>query len=649
MGLAQEEILLVRATVSAPNPAERRYAESIVQRMDRWLTEVAVPHRVVEDEAILAGLGPEVRVVVLCHNPALPAAERNALKAFAGRGGKLMVFYGQDPDLAAALGFRLGQYVTSAGDCRWEGFRFRDGAPGYCPREVRQRSQNLRLVFPADSRARVIAAWVNPQGALLEEPAWLQSQSALWMTHILLDDGDTTAKKQMLLAMLAQWCPSIWPQAARRAQETSSTVGSFPDFGATVSGIRRMANESMQVESLLEDAVLAQGRVVTAMRQGRYGEAVVENLGLRESLFRAYGAAQSPKPGEFRGVWNHSGAGLYPGDWDRTCRLLAQNGFTDVFPNLLWAGVAHYPSAVVGGSDLLLRHGDQLAQCLGAARRYGLRVHVWKACWRMDRAPASVVERMTRQGRLQVTDSGETLPWLCPSNPENQRQEKDTVREILRNYAVDGIHLDYIRYPSSHSCYCNGCRVRFEKAVGIRVQNWPADVRAAPLRSRYDEWRCRQISRFVADVKALTAQLRPSAKVSAAVYGKYPSCRDSVAQDWPRWLKDGSVDFVCPMNYTDDAENFRSLVEAQIALPAASGKIIPGIGVTADESRLDPVQTIDQILIARKLGCRGFVLFELDGAVEFETLPVLRRGLTADRPAQPARATKGFWDWLRNL
>jgi uncharacterized lipoprotein YddW (UPF0748 family) len=147
----------------------------------------------------------------------------------------------------------------------------------------------------------------------------------------------------------------------------------------------------------------------------------------------------------------------------------------------------------------------------------------------------------------------------------------------------------------------------------------------------YRRWRCAQISRLVRDTAAIVRRARPGARVSAAVYGKYPSCVDSVGQDWALWLREGWVDFVCPMNYTSDLALFRGYLVSQLALPGARHKILPGIGVTADESRLDAAQVIDQIRVLREAGAPGFVLFDLNRTLERETLPVLRLGVSSQR------------------
>ena len=122
---------------------------------------------------------------------------------------------------------------------------------------------------------------------------------------------------------------------------------------------------------------------------------------------------------------------------------------------------------------------DQIAQCLTACRKFGLQMHVWKVNWNLgSHVPAEFVARLRREQRLQKSSSGKEEPWLCPSNPANQKLEIDSMLEVARNYDVDGIHFDYIRYPDGDHCFCDGCRERFSKSAGVKIQQWPQDVLA---------------------------------------------------------------------------------------------------------------------------------------------------------------------------
>lgn len=348
------------------------------------------------------------------------------------------------------------------------------------------------------------------------------------------------------------------------------------------------------------------------------------------------GKTDAPRPiAEGRAMWNHSGTGAWPGDWDRTAKTLAANGFNMVLPNMLWGGVAHYPSDLLPRSETFRKHGDQIAQCLAACKKHGIAVHVWKVNFNLVTAPKDFVEKMQTAGRTQVDFRGQPLRWLCPSHPENQKLELDSMLEVARKYDVAGLHSDYIRYPDRQSCYCDGCRRQFEAHSGRKVSDWPKECRGGARQAEYNDWRCLQITHLVAAVHDAAKKLRPELKISAAVFGAYPDCRRSVAQDWPEWVKAGSLDFVCPMDYTKDDEQFAGWVENQMKLVGRRIPLYPGIGAAAFNPGLSADRVVGQILRARKLGADGFCIFDLNRGTVETIVPGVGREVGAASRAAP--------------
>ena len=626
-------VILLSGGPSAPNRAERNYARVVTRRLDLWLNELAVGHDVVEEEDLNGARLARAQLVILGYNPHPPKNHLAMFEAFVKRGGKLIVFYAAEPRLATMLGMKLGAYKSASESGGLSGMLFNKAAPPNLPAEVAQDSRNIRPVYPAAQGAAVIAHWVNAGGQVTVDPACVMSRRGAWVTHVLLDDRDTWNKKRLLIGLLGHYEPSVWAPAARAALASAGRWGSYDNVEEAIQGIGRAVTGTPREEAAR--ARLAQAEVLHALcldllKAGRYPDGFARSHQVRDLLLQAYGCAQESRRGEFRGVWEHSGTGPFPGNWDQTCRVLREHGITDLFVNVLGDGWAHYETRVLSRSNVFQLYGDQLALCTAAARKHGIRVHVWKLCWRVENAPVDWLSMLRKTGRLQVTDTGETINWLCPAHVENLKQEKDSIREILGRYDVDGIHLDYIRYPNGHSCYCSNCRRSFEAAIGKRLARWPSDVLTGSLKKDYTRWRRDRITRLVADVSAFARKRQPAIRISASVYGRYPLCVDSVGQDWGQWLREGYVDFVCPMNYTDDLKRFRAWTLSQIMLPSAKGRVYPGIGVTATESRLGPAEVIDQIAALRKLGAGGFALFDLDRVLTDEILPVLSLGTTAE-------------------
>ena len=253
---------------------------------------------------------------------------------------------------------------------------------------------------------------------------------------------------------------------------------------------------------------------------------------------------------------------------------------------------------------------------------------MWKVNWNLSRAPAEFVERMRKEERIQKDRQGNDVRWLCPSHPRNFKLELESMLEVVRKYDVDGVHFDYIRYPNSSACYCSGCKERFEKNRGVEIKNWPEEVISGAYSEDFARWRREQITRLVQAVSEQARKINPDIKVSAAVFRDYPRCRQSVGQDWKKWIDSGYLDFVCPMDYTADNEQFGNLVISQKEVVNRVIPFYPGIGASAPG--LPPEQVAMQMYIARNLGADGLIIFNYGLSVATEVLPALSKGITSE-------------------
>lgn len=456
-------------------------------------------------------------------------AEVAELASFVRRGGKLVVFYTASPALASLMGVKVLGYKTAPYPGAWSRMDFDASSLPGCPRSILQTSTVLQRAVPVKGRSWTIANWLDRSGKATGDAAWIRSDAGFWMTHVFLGDGDEAAKAQFLAAICGAADPSLW-----NASQFS-------------------ARERARAESL-----------------------------------RAVALAQSPRKGEIHAVWDHSGCGLYPGNWKRTMAILKESHVTDLFVNVAGAGFAHYPSSVLPRSKTFLQEGDQLAQCLAAAKGSGIRVHAWLLCFTATRATPDVLEDFRRKGWRLKDKGGRLTEYLDPSVSEVRARIIAAADEIQAKYKVDGIHLDFVRWYE-----------RSDKPKNA------ADV----------------ITRFVAEMRG---HVRRPCWLTTAVLGKYPACIASVGQDWEGWLAGNLVDYVVPMDYTESMPQFESFLRQHSSSKAQARRTIAGIGVTANESRLDARAVIDQINASRRHGLAGNALFDLDVTLERQILPYLR-------------------------
>ena len=341
-----------------------------------------------------------------------------------------------------------------------------------------------------------------------------------------------------------------------------------------------------------------------------------------EELYKAAAPLRDSKTLPFRGWWNHSGFGAYKGDWERTAAELEQAGFTAVFPNMVWSGEALYPSDLIPPSKELETYGDQLDACVKACHKHGIQVHVWKVNFNLQhRVSKEYLEKLRQEGRLQKDSDGEDYPWLCPSNPKNIDLEVNSMVEIATKYPVDGVHFDYIRYDGRDVCMCDGCRARFEEHIGKKVENWPRDCVKGELKAQWLRWRADLITNIVRTTHQKIKAVRPDCKISAAVFIQYPNTIENIGQDWGAWANEGIVDFLCPMNYTLDAQSYGRFYVRQKQFVKPDFPLYPGIG----EWKLSPDETISQMLKANELGCPGLMIFDLTEGSAGRILPLLKK------------------------
>jgi uncharacterized lipoprotein YddW (UPF0748 family) len=299
---------------------------------------------------------------------------------------------------------------------------------------------------------------------------------------------------------------------------------------------------------------------------------------------------------------------------------------------------------------------DVLARLIAAAHAEGLRVHAWVNVLNLARnRQAPLVQELGRDAVL-VDQAGRSLldypdfdvpqpdrahvrlgtpgVWIDPAAPGVAARLAETFVELVARYPeLDGLHLDYIRYPgvlpfAPGSRFGVGLdmghgektRTRFRQETGLEPPSPPHRLGNA---NRWDAWRRDQVTELVRRIGDAARGARPGLALSAAVWSHADRAYLSVGQDWRGWLDEGLIDFAVPMAYTLDPKVFRYQADA-FAHAAQGDRTWLGIGVWLFSKR--PEGAVDQLRTARELGAAGDVLFSWDAIAD---APLLRDALAA--------------------
>jgi len=345
--------------------------------------------------------------------------------------------------------------------------------------------------------------------------------------------------------------------------------------------------------------------------------------------------AQSRR-GEMRGAWMGNG---YNRDWPAIMESLKANGFNALFPNLCIGVMAYYPSKVMTPAPGGAPGRDELAEAANAAKRNGIELHLWRINWALWGVPEETLAKLEDAGRLQRNARGQlgredpdvTVGWLCPSNPENRKLEKDAMVEAVRNYDIAGIQFDYMRFPNGNYCYCDNCRAQFQKDTKITVAHWPDEVQQGG--AHYDQWQAWRrglITSLAVEISEECHRIKPGIFVSLASWPDLNAAQNDVAQEWPLWVKKGILDFVCPMDYTESRDDLvNNQLAGQLARVAGAIPVYVGLGAFLMKSA---APLIEQIQATRDAGADGFLAFAYFSGDLDKWLPELHPTVTASDP-----------------
>ena len=307
--------------------------------------------------------------------------------------------------------------------------------------------------------------------------------------------------------------------------------------------------------------------------------------------------AQSPKY-EVRAVWLTTIGGI---DWPHSYQSEAQKReLTQILDQLQKAGIntvlvqtrvrgtTIYPSAIepwdgcITGTPGRKASYDPLQLCIDECHKRGMECHAWVVTIPVGKWNKLGCKQLRQKFPKLIKKIGDD-GYMDPEQGQTGDYIASICKEIVTNYDVDGIHLDYIRYP----------------------ETWKIKV-SRPQGREY-------ITSIVRKINKAVKTEKPWVKLTCSPIGKYDdlrryraggwNARTTVCQDAQAWLRDGLMDGLFPMMYFQGNNFFPFAIDWQEQ--SAGRPVVPGLGIYF----LDPREgkwTLDQVVrqmnVSRQLG-----------------------------------------------
>lgn len=223
----------------------------------------------------------------------------------------------------------------------------------------------------------------------------------------------------------------------------------------------------------------------------------------------------------------------------------------------------------------------------------------------------------TRSGSVLNPTGYGNFMFLDPYKRECRDLLLSVYREILENYDVDGLHLDYIRFPEPNSSkedwgYNDDIIAAFQAEYNTSVD--PRTIYST--HSMWNKWcKFREdiITSFVGEVYDLVQEVDPNVWLSAAIYPNMDSTPKTIFQNFVPWVENGWMDEIFAMAYASSADTVIEI--SNNFLKAINGKCFysAGIGAFAQYDDVAYLEQIERLRDTTAIGTNIFSLASVDG------------------------------------
>ncbi len=296
--------------------------------------------------------------------------------------------------------------------------------------------------------------------------------------------------------------------------------------------------------------------------------------------------------------------------------LTTQLKLTDLYVQIWAKGQSYLAAGSQADSERTIAD-ENFSRIVTYAHQHGIKVHAWINVfhlWSGEQNPKSDRHLFYQAKKyiLQSPDDGDTLPdytylkkkglegyFLDPLNPENKKRIKKMIVKLFNHHHVDGIHLDYFRYPDKRYIFSQSGRTVF--MLNNYYDPLPFYKAHAPfplpeirfVKETFSHYLQRNLNDFLEDISQFVHAKYAGASLTVAVKPDLIVARNRYFQDWSYWLKHNLVDAVLLMNYIPDIDVFKR----NMALAHSVGKdqkIIIGVS-TYNQPEAQVVQKVKRI------------------------------------------------------
>ncbi len=203
---------------------------------------------------------------------------------------------------------------------------------------------------------------------------------------------------------------------------------------------------------------------------------------------------------------------------------------------------------------------------------------------------------------------GNPLPHFNLANPEVRAYWVKRISEAFK-YDIAGIHLDYIRFPTTQVYSYDSLTCETFKKIFSRSPLEVSKDCGSMIWCEWIKWNSGQVTELVKGISEAVKNAGKPLVLGADVFPDIETSDVLIAQDWGNWANQGLIDFICPMLYTNDPELFRTYIRRAMDASNGSTRVYPGIGVHTSHNDITKELIVEEVNITREEKTNGMAFF----------------------------------------
>lgn len=334
----------------------------------------------------------------------------------------------------------------------------------------------------------------------------------------------------------------------------------------------------------------------------------------------------------------------------RLDELQAMN-INTIYLETWWDGYTIYPTENTITEQNPMYGGFDVLKCyIEEAHKRGMELHAWVETFLVGVGTSGANDggpvKAKKPEWLLISRKGDNFEYVGgynakfyfanPALPEVRDFIMDIYLEIVKKYDIDGLQLDYIRYPdakdgSNDFGYDEYTRSLFQKEYGVDP------ITVMPGHELWTEWckfRANFINTFVYRVFNEIKAIKPKVEISADVWPDYVKGPTLKMQEAKDWVTKGYIDTIIPMSYTLDSK--ATAADTRNTNEFADKKTFVTVGLST-QIGLSHEELVGQVFAANSNMAEGTALFEFESLVRNRYGDKLLMGIFSNKAVSPSR------------